>query len=55
MITSTNHKMRGQWRGEVVTARCYGSKISGSQQTVALQIWQGEKKMKKTVHSGTKR
>ena len=44
MITSTNHKMTGQQRGEVVASRCHGSKISGSQQTVALQIWQGEKK-----------
>ena len=30
-------------RGEAVTARCHGSKISGSQQAVVLQIWQEEK------------
>ena len=26
-------------RGAVVTSRCHGSKISGSQQTVLLQMW----------------
>ena len=31
---------------EAVTSRCHGSKISGSQQTVILQIWQ-----KKGKHS----
>ena len=29
---------------EVVTSRCHGSKISISQQTVALQIWQEKKR-----------
>ena len=33
-----------QW-GEVVTSRCHGSKISGTEQTVVLQIWQ-EKNIK---------
>ena len=32
------------WQREVVTSRCHGSKISGSQQTVVLQIWQKEKR-----------
>ena len=27
-------------RGEVVMSRFYGSKISGTQQTVVLQMWQ---------------
>ena len=31
-------------RGAVVTSRCHGSKISGSQQTVLLQIWQKTQK-----------
>ena len=35
-----------QYREEVVTSRCHGSKISGPQQTVVLQILQ-EKKTKK--------
>ena len=29
---------------EVVTSRCHGHKISGSQQTVVLQIWQKKRK-----------
>ena len=32
---------------EVVTSRCHGSKISGSQQTVVLQIRQKKKTKKK--------
>ena len=49
-------------RGEVATSRCHDSKISGSQRTVVLQIWQ--KKLRKNwhiwlscawLHSGTKR
>ena len=28
-------------------SRCYGSEISGSQQTMILQIWQKKKKTKK--------
>ena len=31
-------------RGAVVTSRCHGSNISGSQQTVLLQIWQKTQK-----------
>ena len=31
---------------EVVTSRCHGSKMFGSQQTVALQIWQKNKNEK---------
>ena len=32
---------------EVVTSRCYGNKIPGSQQTEVLQIWQKKKKTNK--------
>ena len=32
-------------REEVVTSRCHGSKMSGSQLTVVLQIWQRKKKI----------
>ena len=35
-------------REEVVTSRCHGSKISGSQLTVVLQIWQRKKRTKLT-------
>ena len=31
-------------REEVVTSRCHGSKMSGSQLTVVLQIWQRKKR-----------
>ena len=31
-------------RGEFVISRCHGSKISGSLQTVVLQIWQEKRK-----------
>ena len=31
-------------REEVVTSRCHGSKISGSQPTGVLQIWQRKKR-----------
>ena len=30
----------------MVTSRCHGSKISGSQQTLVLQIWQKNEKQK---------
>ena len=36
-------------RGAVVTSRCHGSKISGSQQTVLLQIWQKTQKSLKKM------
>ena len=46
----TQHYRVTKWFGlkcinnrEVVTSRCYGHKISGSQQTVVLQIWQKRK------------
>ena len=32
-----------QWRREVNTSCCHGSKICGSQQTMVLQIWQKKK------------
>ena len=38
----------GKWREEVVISPCHGSKISGSQQTVILQIHVWQKKTKKT-------
>ena len=46
---------------KVVTSLCHGNKISGSQQTEVLQIWQKKKKTKKNdmhavfpVHDGTR-
>ena len=41
----------GKWREEVVISPCHGSKISGSQQTVVLQIhvWQKKNEKKKKL------
>ena len=46
----TQHCRVTKWCGpkcvnnkEVVTSRCHGNKISGSRQTVVLQIWQKKK------------
>ena len=33
-----------QQRGEVISSRCQGIKMSGSQQIVVLQIWQENEK-----------
>ena len=38
----------GKWREEVVISPCHGGKISGSQQTVILQIHVWQEKTKKT-------
>ena len=38
----------GKWREEVVMSPCHGRKISGSQQTVVLQIHVWQKKTEKT-------
>ena len=35
---------------QVVTSRCHGSKVTGSQQTVALQIWRTKKNEKIEIH-----
>ena len=38
LLTEQHHRIEEKSR--YVTLRCHGSKISGSQQTVILQIWQ---------------
>ena len=40
----TVEKKISHQRGEVITSRCRGIKMSGSQQIVVLQIWQENEK-----------
>ena len=42
-----------QYRGAVITSQCHDSKISGSQQTTVLQMWQKKIDMYDFVHDCT--
>ena len=50
LLTEQHHRIE---RSRYATLRGHGSNISGSQQTVILQIWQKKKKEKMDMHDLT--